>query len=156
MPVSLSFSPLTRIRLPQSCRTSYPDGEVVTRFSPLTRIRLPQSNGVYAVSVSGNAKFQSPDEDSLTPKYSFRYCSGTAERVKFQSPDEDSLTPKPQRLDPWHARRRDRFSPLTRIRLPQSVLATLRATLKSGVFQSPDEDSLTPKRSSVSWSRRSP
>ncbi len=37
--------------------------------------------------------FQSPDEDSLTPKFLNQLETWSA-RYAFQSPDEDSLTPK--------------------------------------------------------------
>ena len=66
----------------------------VCSFSPLTRIRLPQRNWITVVIQTLALTFQSPDEDSLTPK---GYCAGTGE------------TPAKG------------FSPLTRIRLPQSA-----------------------------------
>ena len=42
-------------------------------------------------------KFQSPDEDSLTPKSRLDIDGPPVDPRLFQSPDEDSLTPKPGR-----------------------------------------------------------
>ncbi len=62
-------------------------------FSPLTRIRLPQSDYNLDPNDVDDDWFQSPDEDSLTPKEGL-IPSRSRIGKKFQSPDEDSLTPK--------------------------------------------------------------
>ncbi len=88
--------------------------------------------------------FQSPDEDSLTPK-----CKGIpltcGVHDMFQSPDEDSLTPKKRKEVCHEVAHSLRFSPLTRIRLPQRTAVAALLADPLVWFQSPDEDSLTPK-----------
>ena len=67
-------------------------------------------------------------------------------RRRFQSPDEDSFAPKHQ-CDQQVAARVSRFSPLTRIRSPQSgTHRAMWATADEWTFQSPDEDSFAPKQ----------
>ena len=60
----------------------------------LTRIHLLRTDSRRARARRSHA-FQSPDEDSLTPKDLVQTLEGH-EGKKFQSPDEDSLTPKSQ------------------------------------------------------------
>ncbi len=87
------FSPLTRIRLPQRYSITVGSNYYNPSFSPLTRIRLPQSFSVDGGHDHLDRQFQSPDEDSLTPK-----------GAKLTNPQRTSAVS---------------FSPLTRIRLPQ-------------------------------------
>ena len=84
----------------------------------------PRGGGVGASKYTPTTFFQSPDEDSLTPKPQ-AIVAWAQPNVRFQSPDEDSLTPKYPRLRRFCDHR--------------------------GSFQSPDEDSLTPKRVLLLW-----
>ena len=90
----------------------------MTCFSPLTRIRLPQSQMAPGAQPQVIVLFQSPDEDSLTPK-SLRWQRDQLDTIMFQSPDEDSLTPKTKLHREATGHTQTCFSPLTRIRLPQ-------------------------------------
>ena len=73
-----------------------------------------------AIGDAGDKSFQSPDEDSFAPKSTYERRALTASRFEFQSPDEDSFAPKRQVHDATSRLERAGFSPLTRIRSPQS------------------------------------
>ena len=166
-----SFSPLTRIRSPQSTDVlarsgrhgvtfQSPDEDSfapkhVDRFvdcvaggfgfSPLTRIRSPQSTAARRVGGPGQEWFQSPDEDSFAPKASASTHSMPWSR-RFQSPDEDSFAPKRLECEPSHDAGGNWFqSPDEDSFAPKSADASDDAR-PGRRFQSPDEDSFAPKR----------
>ena len=145
------FSPLTRIRSPQSTHDgSRSVGTGDMRFSPLTRIRSPQRSAATRCQSSSSSVSFSPLTRIRSPqRYEYR-SSMRDGSDRFQSPDEDSFAPK-QRIDCRLASSHgSSFSPLTRIRSPQSEHAASKRPTADIMFQSPDEDSFAPKADAIS------